>query len=514
MDLPVKPARVQHREREWTLLAEFAARAERDRLRIAVVSGRRRYGKSFLLQALAEACGGLYLTAVQEDGAPAAKARFGRAIAAHAGLPASAVRLEDWEELLRTAFSVGARSGGGAAPLVVIDEFPYLLQHSPEIPGLLQHLYDEGQFGTAGAPGGALVLCGSALSVMHELLSGQKPLRGRALVDMRLGEFDFRQAREFWGIEDARAALQVHAVLGGAPGYARLTDTDPPQSPEVFAPWVSRVLLSPDRATYSRTETEYLLREDPRIRQRTTYYELLSAVADGASTPTAIGAALGRDRTALTHPLEVLESAGYLRREQDLLKQRSPIITIPDPVIRFNQVVTLPQAPLVEAGEGGRAWELAAHAFQSKVLGPHFEELARTYTAGWLHADLPGFQQGAVGAAEIADPGARTRHEVDVLVLAPGETPRRAHRTVTLIGEAKATATPRGLQDLQRLEHIRTLLAGQGHRVEGAVLALFALSGFWPDLEAAAARRSDVLLVDLAALYSDGPLRGGAVGGV
>ncbi|MEV2194655.1 hypothetical protein AB0I02_27240 [Streptomyces phaeochromogenes] len=102
-----------------------------------------------------------------------------------------------------------------------------------------------------------------------------------------------------------------------------------------------------------------ILREDPRTRQRTTHYELLTAIADGATTPTDIGAAVGKDRTAIPHPLEVLETAGYVRHDQHLLKQRNPIITVPDPVIRFNQVVTLPNAPLVDLSHPDRARQAA-----------------------------------------------------------------------------------------------------------------------------------------------------------
>src|SRR5690606_32751881 len=96
-------------------------------------------------------------------------------------------------------------------PLLVIDELPYLLQHSPEIPGLLQLLYDRSQSGKA--PGGRIVLCGSAMSVMGELLSGTKPLRGRAVLDLRLPAFDYRTAREHWQVPDAETALLVDACL-------------------------------------------------------------------------------------------------------------------------------------------------------------------------------------------------------------------------------------------------------------------------------------------------------------
>ncbi|WP_163571832.1 ATP-binding protein [Fodinicola feengrottensis] len=93
----------------------------------------------------------------------------------------------------------------------MIDELPYLLQHSPEVPGFLQLLYDQSQFGKA--PGGRIVLCGSAMSIMSELLSGTKPLRGRAVLDLRLPAFDFRTARIHWGVEDPATALLVDSVL-------------------------------------------------------------------------------------------------------------------------------------------------------------------------------------------------------------------------------------------------------------------------------------------------------------
>jgi hypothetical protein len=77
-----------------------------------------------------------------------------------------------------------------------------------------------------------------------------------------------------------------------------------------------------------------------------------------------------------------------------------------------------------------------------------------------------------------------------------------------MIGEAKATIQPRGLHDVERLEHIRTRMADLGHRTKDAALALYSLHGFHPDVLQAAARRSDLLLIDLAALYGDAPVQG------
>ncbi|MFF3733979.1 hypothetical protein ACFYXM_27650 [Streptomyces sp. NPDC002476] len=47
-------------------------------------------------------------------------------------------------------------------------------------------------------PGPRLILCGSATSVVHELLPGIEPLRGSAGAGLRQSAFDCRDGRAFW----------------------------------------------------------------------------------------------------------------------------------------------------------------------------------------------------------------------------------------------------------------------------------------------------------------------------
>ncbi|MDH6134995.1 AAA+ ATPase superfamily predicted ATPase [Kitasatospora sp. MAA4] len=495
-----KPARVMGRDQEWSSLTRFLQRGG-PALHIGLLSGRRRHGKSFLLRALAEATGGLYVTAVQEEGRLAAQQRFTAALAGYAGLPAESVELDDWQQILTTALElVERRRAVGALPLLIIDELPYLLDHSPEIPSLLQHLYDDSQAGQA--PGGRLVLCGSAMSVMTELLSGNKALRGRAALDMRLGPFDYRAAGRFWEVDEPAVALRLHAVLGGAPGYRQLVQDAPPSTLAEFDDWVVENLLDPDLGLFTRNETEHLLREDPRITRRTLYYDILTAVAGGAGTPTKIGGVIGRERTALAHPLSVLESAGYLRRAQDLLHARNPTISVTDPIIRFNQLITVPYSDLLDRREARQVWEAARATFASQILGPHFEELARTWTREFAGAQaLDGRLVGAVGTTAVHDAAGRAKHEVDVVALAPGQRPGASGAGILLLGEAKATLQRRTPGDIERLERIRQLLTTEGHQAEGAMLTVFSLTGFSPELEQLAARREDVLLVGIDMLY-------------
>ncbi|UUU30799.1 ATP-binding protein [Streptomyces sp. CA-210063] len=490
------PGAPMGREYEWTALTGFLTDpAPAPAMRLATISGPRRIGKSYLLHALCEAVDGLYFTAISDEGRQRALYRFTEMIAAHARVAPDTLRPRDWREALTNALDVTSRCS--PHPFLVLDDFPHLLSHSPELPQLIEELHNQPRHSED--QGARLILSGTARGGLHESLSDGRPLRGRAVIDLRLGAFDYRTSRDFWQLDDPHTALHVHSVLGGAPGYRLSTGRTSPL--DGFDTWVTETLLNPGRAIYSRTEAEFLLREDPRITQHTLYYDILTAIARGATTPTKIGAALGRQRNTVTHPLDVLESTGYIHREQDLLRRRQPVITLADPVIRFNQLITLPQAAAVEQGFADEVWKASASTFNSKILGPHYESLARSWTLQHAHAVLPDGLPGPVGTTEVPDPAARTRHEVDVIALSLGERPQSPRARIALLGEVKATAARRGVSDLQRLEHIRDLLSVQGYDTSEVTLALFSLYGFHADVTELAKRRPDVLLVDLETLY-------------
>ena len=91
----------------WDDLTSFATQPTAG-LRLGIVSGRRRQGKSFLLRRVARSFGGLYHQA-QELERPQALARFAGDIAETLALPRDQLRFADWETALRTALGYPAR---------------------------------------------------------------------------------------------------------------------------------------------------------------------------------------------------------------------------------------------------------------------------------------------------------------------------------------------------------------------------------------------------------------------
>lgn len=488
-----RPDSLFDRRQEWEDLSRFCAGGEV--VRYGVVYGRRRQGKSWLLRRLVAAVGGVYVMALQHDRA-SALARFAEAVSAAAPVPGLRPVFGDWDEAIRVARAVLGQSG---QRLLVLDEYPYLLEHSPELSSVLQAHYDDARNQEDAAPLRVL-LCGSAIGIMEELLSGSSPLRGRAQLELKIGSFDYRDAARFWGVTDPATAFLLHATVGGTPGYRDLVQDDVPESASSFPAWLERTVLNPSSALF--TEADYLLREDPRSLDRGPYYAVLGAVSAGHRTPTAIGGAIGRDRTALSHPLGVLATAGFLTLAADLRRQRGSSIRLADPIVRFHHVVTRPRLAQFEERRFDAAWESALPSFRSLVLGPHFEHLAREWVRRYASPATTGGVIGEVGSTTIADAAERTTREVDVVALAAGERVRSKTSRILCIGEAKSSDRERGPADLARLDRTRALLVADGADCADARLLLFGRSGFSPELQAAARRRRDVELVDLDTIYS------------
>ena len=437
----------------------------------------------------------------QEVGRLQALARFGEDIGRSLGLPAGALGFDDWEVALRTALRLPAGGGGaaqvnGGARLLVLDEFTYLLLHSPELPSVLQALYDESQQ-SVDYPSAAVVMCGSALSVMSELLSGAKPLRGRAQLDISILPFDYREAATFWGVSDPQIAFQLNAVFGGTPGYRSLVQAAAPSSLGELPEFLARSVLNPSHALFA--ETDYLLREDPRVRAKEAYQSILAAVAGGQSSPVGIGGVVGRDHNSLRHPLGVLVTAGFLTKRTDVLNPHRPLYYLADPIVRFEALITTPCRALLEERDVATAWKQSAATFSSGVLGPHFEDMCRVWTRRYAQPQL-GVQVGEVGSAVLNDSEARSQHELDVVGLARGR--RGANPKVVVIGEAKSSSRPRTASDLTRLEKIRELLVKREQGKPDAILVIFGMEGFDHTLTEACQSRGDVHLVSLEDLYA------------
>ncbi|MEZ0075421.1 ATP-binding protein [Planotetraspora sp. GP83] len=521
-----KPAEIVDRDKDWEVLSGFLRprRPERPGSSIAAVTGRRRAGKTYLLGRFSEQAGGLYYEARQEDSLLEAQERLRAEIAAYEPTRASEINAmplgmaDTWDRLLQTAMDVTyARRTGDMVPPVIIDEFPYLLRDTPVLQSILHQLYDTHMFrpGEIARGGmrigyfdriiqGKLLLCGSAMSVMHELGHGSRPLFGRLAWTMTVQPFDHIDMARFWGIEDREVTLLLHAVLGGAAGYLDLTDDrtglGPPRNLGELDAWIAKTLLRPEPDYLTETEIWHLLREDPRAGDKVIYQRAMQEIADGATTATQVGGRLQKPKEEIEPVVDRLVAMGYVEERVELFPSSQYVLRLRDPVIRFHYAVVEPSLGLLRDGvDPVEIWKQSASRFRSQVLGPAFEEVVSISVSRMLRNR--GIEIGYHGWTVVHDPETRKNHEVDLVGLEPFALARHEKSRIAVIGEAKATQRPRGMKDLERLRRIRDLLSKR-RRAADAKLVLISMYGFSDALLKEAGNRPDeVVLFGLDDLF-------------
>ncbi|BDT88001.1 AAA family ATPase [Nocardia cyriacigeorgica] len=484
-----KPVDMFDRDHEWSALSRFVS-DDRAGATLGVVSGRRRQGKTFLLEAMCQAAGGFYFGATEAADAESLR-RISSALTEHLR-PASPFHFAHWAEVIDALLGLGDK---GPVP-VVIDEFPYLAKANPELPSIIQEAFRplRGQRATSRT---RLLLCGSALSFMGKLLSGSAPLRGRAGLELLVRPLDYRLAAQFWDITDPLLAVRVNAIVGGTPAYRReFARGDVPADAADFDSWVERTVLNPETPLFR--EPRYLLAEEPDLRDAGLYLSVLGAVANGNATRGGIAGYLERRAADLTHPINVLEDVGLLRRDADVFRQNRSAYRITEPLVAFYHAIMRPVWDQLERpGSAHRVWRASRHRFTSNVLGPHFEQICREWSLHHADPELFGELPARVGHGLVHDPATRTNHEIDVAVigLSDGGKP-----PLLAIGEAKWNDTM-GQAHIDRLRHIRTLIEKTGrYDTRRTRLILFSGAGFNGKATDAAAD-SDISLIGLPELY-------------
>jgi uncharacterized protein len=251
-----RPGRLFDRNREWALLERFWD-LERPGARLGIAYGRRRQGKTALLEAFAEVTDGFYWQALEETSAQNLR-DFSAAWNAFRGSN-EGQEFPSWSSAIASLFDRQSDT------LVILDEFGYLLDVAPEVPSLIQ-----AQLTPRAQRNGRtkIVLCGSAFSQMRGLLSGGAALRGRAELELVIQPFDFRTAAAYWKLDgNVDAAFQLHALLGGTPAYLALARVAPKAGN--VEKWMIEHLLDPASPLFR--EGRIVVTEDPTLADRALY---------------------------------------------------------------------------------------------------------------------------------------------------------------------------------------------------------------------------------------------------
>ncbi|MGW3247975.1 AAA family ATPase [Streptomyces sp. NPDC001070] len=490
---PTRPEKIFDRESEWSALVDFVL-DPRPGPALGVVTGRPRQGKSFLLESLAKSMGGFYFSG-QEESAPQSLQRLADQLSHHTGKPLPR-RRPSWESAVEALLALGEDR-----PLpVVIDGIPGLVEQSPSLPTELHRALRNTEESHR-PPRARLLLCGNSTPVMRRLFGAPSPLRGHARLELLVPSLDFRQAARFWGIDDPRLAMLVHAVVGGTPAYrGDFVCGDVPAGLDDFDDWVCRTVLNPRRPLFR--EAGHLVEEATDRQERALCHSVLAAIASGHATSGDVAGRLDRPLTDVSHALAVLRDHCVLDESRDILRTGVTRYRIVEPLLAFDHAIVRPGDSVLEREPASTVWERVRGTFHADTAGRHFADVCRDWAARFAAASTFGTPATfeavvtAVSSGSRPVPGRRTGVEVDV-----GVRGRVGNRTGVLLSVGTACWTEvMGLEHLERLHQVLSDLSARGEDVSHAGPVCYGGAGFSSDLHQAELR-GRVVLVDLERLY-------------
>jgi len=325
---------------------------------MAVIYGRRRCGKSTLLQHVISSPDVYYLADQKEP----ALQMLDLAAEADKTVPLfSSASYATWDALLQ---NLNDRLDRRIA--LCLDEFPYLVQLSPALPSILQKYLDR-----PGPKKLNLILCGSSQRMMHGLvLDRTAPLYGRALEILKIEPLKAGWIRNALGLEGEKA-VEAYSVWGGVPRYWELAS-----SFDGLEEAVGELVLHRNGVLHE--EPMGLLLDE--MRSAVQPYSLLSVIGQGCHRLSEIAGRLGKPATSLMRPLAQLVDLGYVRREtpfgENEKSTRRTLYKIADPFLLFHFKFVQPNKSQLEVGGVP-----AVAAKVSKQLSLHvsavWEQLAR-----------------------------------------------------------------------------------------------------------------------------------------
>ena len=272
--------------------------------RLALVWGRRRVGKTALLEHFAEGRPGLFHTATSrpptdelESLSRAALPLLGEGLRDLANRP-----FTSWLDALESL----AEAARNTPLLLVLDEFPELVDGDPTLPSVLRAFWDRVKTRCQLR----LLLCGSAVRSMEALQEERAPLHGR--FDLRLLLHPFRPheaAQMLTGFAPAERAL-IWGLVGGVPLYLSWWDAG-----ETVAQNLERLVCRP--AAPLLTEGDYVMATE--TGRGELGRRVLHAVATGRTQFNQV------EQAVRTNPARALESLTALR----FLERLAPVTENP-----------------------------------------------------------------------------------------------------------------------------------------------------------------------------------------
>lgn len=255
---------------------------------------------------------------------------------------------------------------------LVLDEFQYLVAQDPSIPSQIQAWWD-----TSGLRSQAyLVLCGSHVGMMEALVGASQPLYGRFTLRQRLRPMAYDETALFYheGRWSARDKLIAYGVLGGTPKY-HATFSDKLS----LGSNIVKHILSPSGLLHAEPE---VIIASSSIRDPSFYNSVLNAIAHGETKRSDIEQKAGLTHSQFGFYSQSLMDMEWTDRETSVgdVSGRRSIYRIKDHFIHFWYRFVSALASELEFQDTADVYKARVEPYLNDYMGRYvFEDICMQY---------------------------------------------------------------------------------------------------------------------------------------
>ena len=445
-----------------------------NKFEFAVIYGRRRVGKTALINEFSKDKDTIFFTGV-ETNAKQNLENFSRCIMEYQTGFALDSSFASFQAALEYVFQLAQKK----RLVMVIDEYPYVARASKSFASTLQMLMDKNKDSSKLF----LILCGSSMSYMEDnVLAYKAPLYGRRTAQLKIQPFDFFESCRYFENFSVEDKALAYGIMGGTPQY--LMQLDDRLSIEDN---IKNTHLNPASSIFE--EPNNLLKQE--VREPAIYNAVITAIATGASKMSEISGKIDEDTSVCATYIKNLISLGIVKKEMPYGEKsgRKTIYSIEDNMFRFWYRFVPGNTSLISRGAADLAYSRIAPEL-SAYMGGVFEEICKQYLWRLLLAGKCAVSFTELGRWWGANPKTRTQEEIDIM---------GTDKDSALFGECKWTNDKVDLGVLETLVERSSLFHfGKTH------FYLFSKSGFTKGCIDKAAALGNVSLVSYGDMLREG----------
>ncbi len=445
-----------------------------NKFEFAVIYGRRRVGKTALINEFSKDKDTIFFTGV-ETNAKQNLENFSRCIMEYQTGFAVDSSFASFQAALEYVFQLAQKK----RLVMVIDEYPYVARASKSFASTLQMLIDKNKDSSKLF----LILCGSSMSYMEDnVLAYKAPLYGRRTSQLKIQPFDFFESCRYFENFSGEDKALAYGIMGGTPQY--LMQLDDRLSIEDN---IKNTHLNPASSIFE--EPNNLLKQE--VREPAIYNAVITAIATGASKMSEISGKIDEDTSVCATYIKNLISLGIVKKEMPYGEKsgRKTIYSIEDNMFRFWYRFVPENTSLISRGAADLAYSRIAPEL-SAYMGGVFEEICKQYLWRLLLAGKCAVSFTELGRWWGTNPKTRTQEEIDIM---------GTDKDSALFGECKWTNDKVDLGVLETLVERSSLFHfGKTH------FYLFSKSGFTKGCIDKAAELGNVSLVSYGDMLREG----------